>query len=172
MGRHKKDYEGLRINNFRIIGDTGQINDYGTQVVLARNIITDELFTGTISKFRRNKGFPKLMGVSFANGKYKAQITINGNQYGLGSFNSSGDASKAYLKALNDWKLLKIIPDAISRKNNRLNNIPRGIAKTRSGTFSVRINHNGKSVFCKNFKTLPEAEQALEQAKQQLKETN
>lgn len=172
MGRHKKNYTGLKINNFRIIGDTGQINNRGSQIVLARNTITNELYTGTIDRFKHNKGFPKLKGVSFANEKYTAQITINGIQYGLGSFNSSGDASKAYLKALNNWKLLKIVPNTVSRKKNNLDNIPRGITKNRSGTFSVRINSNGKSVFCKNFKTLPEAEQALEQAKQKLKETN
>lgn len=178
----RKDHYGEKIGNFNIIGDTGN-SSHGSQIVLVRNTITNKLSTKNIKTLRRfNQGMNGLgkkmnnntgiTGVFKRGNKYVSHIGIEGKVFLLGTFSKKEDASHIYQKAKINWLKYGIKPADKVKRDKKDKGLPAGITKTRNSTYAVSLIVNKKHVLRKTFKTLPEAEQALEQAKQKLKETN
>lgn len=176
---NRKDYSGQKIKNFEILGDSGTIQGHN-QLVVAKNLITNEYLTITMSnlKYNDSKGINGIgrndqntsgyTGVHKARKKYNASIGIEGITYSLGNYSTKEQASLVYELAKRDWIEKRIKP--ILRSS--MKKMPKGISKTPYGTYRATITFKGKRIIHKTFKTLPEAIEALEQAKQQLKETN
>lgn len=177
-GVRRKNYTG-EFGSFSIIGDTGETKNK-VQRLIVRNQINGEVFVSDINSLRNSvNGLHGLgstrnsptgsVGVFKSGKKFKAKIGIQGIQYNLGTYCSIPEAEKAYENALNDWLTNRVKPRKPKKRNKIL---PKGISKTKYDTYLSFLSCEGKTILRKTFKTLPEAEQALEYAKQQLKETN
>ena len=178
----RKDHSEEVIGNYKVIGDTGTSN-FGSQNVLVRNNITGEVSVKNIKVLKKfNQGLGGLgkkminntgeTGVFKRKNKYVAHIGIEREIFLLGTFETKEEARKAYLSAQTKWLRLKVKPSKRVRRRKKDTDLPAGITRTSSSTFAVSLISSGTPVLRKVFKTLPEAEQALKQAKQQLKETN
>lgn len=111
-GGRKKDYEGIEIGNFIVIGDTGETYN-GIQKVLVKNKISGKLSTNTIGTLKQNKGdgfnnvgkgYKRVVGVYKHRNKFESRIHIQSQSYYLGVFNTEKEAFDAYQLALNNWK--------------------------------------------------------------------
>jgi hypothetical protein len=128
---HPKDWSNKISGNLRIVGSTGKTRNK-SQVLLARNLVTNELVEVTAKDFARggNKGLhhhPKVnsnnttgyVGVKKnKDNKYFGVVVINKRAYVTSAFSEAKDAYQAKEKILNNFLVNGILPNPKKAKTN------------------------------------------------------
>lgn len=133
MGPQRKDYSGIEIGHFKVIGSTDEYKSH-SQLLVVRNQLTNKVTTitatnllsgGTKGSFgysRKQKnnttGYPGVLlkKSGIYRGKYVGNVTINKHTYVTSYFDSPKEAYQAKQKMLMNYLQKGIVPDPTKTK--------------------------------------------------------
>lgn len=121
----KNDLTGRVFGNLKVLGYTGNTNNWRNRKVLVENLITNEAYevlsssltNGAANGKKQWENSKKILGVRLRKdtGKWTAEIMINKKKYYLGSFRTQEEAIEARLAA--EEKYFKPILEKYEKEN-------------------------------------------------------
>lgn len=168
----KKDYSEFENKHWKILGDTGEINSVGGQIVVVLNKSTGKYTAKSALDItsRNQVGTGRRIGKKGAYfnteiNKWISNATIEGKHYYLGSFDSKDDATKKYSDVISNWLKYKKIPPKISKSYTGITGVRFDKRKNNRQWYAL-IGVHGKRKYLGYFYTIEEAIHARKEAEQ------